>query len=700
MINKIKDKSIEEVFFKLIEKSKKQLLMINEYYGLNLIKINKRKNSNYFNNLIDIKQLNLDELVDEEIEFLLDNYLAHKFDLLGSGWLKVDYNISPIGLEGNKYEVKDKFDNLTENILKKILRRKHYWRAKKYYNLINKEYRNIDWQIDFKSGYRYSEKIFYKSQPIAPKPGVDIKVPWELARLQHLLQLAIFSIKYREKRNIILNEYKNQVLDFIMMNPPNMGVNWTCAMEVGIRSINLLLSFDILKQIDSNEVLDNKFLEIFIEFIEEHRSFIENNFEWSKRVRNNHYLSNLVGLLYIETYLDKNENDHKKINFTIKQLIYELDKQFNLDGSNFEASTCYHVLSGELMLLTVCILNRVKLFDSKQYFESSKNKNNFIKIIEKKTPNFNLEEKYKSILNKLFLSSQFVEDVTFNNEIIQIGDNDSGRIIKLTPNLHYDYENKFRENFLNKLYYVASVNGLFYTEEKYKAYNLEYSFIRSLVNKNKISSFNNMQINKHEFISCDNTPYNFKYICEVEFKFEEYGIKKIDIESLTKVNYPNFGLAILRNENVFLSIMYGDIGQDGNGGHAHNDKLSIELIIDKHHVLMDKGSYLYTPIPEKRNQYRSAISHNIPVQVMELEQDYLKTLFSTEKRCYCELLEFSNSNIKAIMKKNDLVIIREIKLNEEKIKIVDKSNYEIRQNFNFNTKISIGYGILNEYKRY
>ena len=54
-------------------------------------------------------------------------------------------------------------------------------------------YKTIDWQRDFKSGYRFSSKKWYKSQRKNIPPGVDIKVPWELSRLQHLPQMAIFA---------------------------------------------------------------------------------------------------------------------------------------------------------------------------------------------------------------------------------------------------------------------------------------------------------------------------------------------------------------------------------------------------------------------------------------------------------------------------------------------------------------------------
>jgi len=44
-----------------------------------------------------------------------------------------------------------------------------------------KGYQSIDWHSDFKSGYNWNQKTFYKLIKYGHKHGVDIKVPWELS---------------------------------------------------------------------------------------------------------------------------------------------------------------------------------------------------------------------------------------------------------------------------------------------------------------------------------------------------------------------------------------------------------------------------------------------------------------------------------------------------------------------------------------
>ncbi len=56
-----------------------------------------------------------------------------------------------------------------------------------------------------------------------------------------------------------IKEFKCQVLDFILNNPPRMGVNWVCTMDVAIRASNMLIAYDMFIQVDSLGILDDEF---------------------------------------------------------------------------------------------------------------------------------------------------------------------------------------------------------------------------------------------------------------------------------------------------------------------------------------------------------------------------------------------------------------------------------------------------------
>jgi len=93
--------------------------------------------------------------------------------------------------------------------------------------------------------------------------------------------------------------------------------------------------------------------------------------------------------------------------------------------------------------------------------------------------------------------------------------------------------------------------------------------------------------------------------------------------------FSNAGWYIMRKDKNYMIISGGPNGQDGNGGHAHNDKLSFELCINNKDILVDSGSYLYTPFPEWRNNFRSTSFHNtILVDSKEQNKISEKNLFS------------------------------------------------------------------------
>jgi hypothetical protein len=72
------------------------------------------------------------------------------------------------------------------------------------------------------------------------------------------------------------------------------------------------------------------------------------------------------------------------------------------------------------------------------------------------------------------------------------------------------------------------------------------------------------------------------------------------------------GLFGLRGGDTHVVARCGDVGQNGNGGHAHNDLLSFELSCGDP-VVIDSGTYVYTADPGARNAFRATRAHNTVV---------------------------------------------------------------------------------------
>jgi hypothetical protein len=69
------------------------------------------------------------------------------------------------------------------------------------------------------------------------------------------------------------------------------------------------------------------------------------------------------------------------------------------------------------------------------------------------------------------------------------------------------------------------------------------------------------------------------------------------------------GFFVFRSSSAHAVVRCGDVGQNGNGGHAHNDALSFELSYDTP-LVVDSGTYLYTADAQARNAFRSTRAHN------------------------------------------------------------------------------------------
>ena len=335
---------------------------------------------------------------------VLENFLAHKFDILGTGWISVNQNPHTIGT--------------------------------------NSDYSLINWQKDFKSGYVWQKWKWYKFISYGFKFGVDIKVPWELARLHNLPFLALCSScsVTKEEKYKLQYEFESVVKDFIQQNPVRYGVNWSCTMDVSIRAANLVLADEIFLSKDACFTED--FNKLFFQSLYEHGRHIYKNLECVNGISNNHYLSNICGLLFISSVLIDEEVD-EWFCFANKELISEFDKQYYRDGVNFESSTSYHRLSTEMIVYSSALILG--------YNEDQKSRLGDISL-----PQWFVERLYRALrFTNLIMKSNF--------EVPQVGDNDSGRFFKLSYQGDLIKTSDAKNKYLNLSDY-ESTDSLYFDE--------------------------------------------------------------------------------------------------------------------------------------------------------------------------------------------------------------------------------------------
>ncbi|MCX6387408.1 MAG: heparinase II/III family protein [Solirubrobacterales bacterium] len=90
------------------------------------------------------------------------------------------------------------------------------------------------------------------------------------------------------------------------------------------------------------------------------------------------------------------------------------------------------------------------------------------------------------------------------------------------------------------------------------------------------------------------------------------------VERPASVELAEGGVWTIERGGMWLAIRCGDVGQEGTGGHSHNDALSFELSLDGVALIVDPGTFVYTSDPKMRNLFRSTAAHST-VQVNDLE---------------------------------------------------------------------------------
>ena len=630
------------------------------------------------NTLIDTNRIIIDSETIDKLRELYKHYRKHEFDLLGSGYVCISYGMKPRGAYGYRYH--SNADVLIGNFAKNKVR-----------NICKKDYNPINWFIDYKSGYLF-DPIRYNSkkkceQAIGKYQGVDIKCPWELGRLYHVVRLAVLALFDEDLRDEIAVEYKNCIEDFICMNPVGKTVQWSAPMDVSIRMVNLAISYDLIRSVD-NKMFDERFEKKIEEHLRKSLRYVIDNLEYVGKYSSNHYLSNIVGIIFGAAYLSSDRWTDSCLVFGTQELINQTLRQFHREGSHFEGSTSYHRLSAEFVVYCTALIYGILNSPRKKVFDKYDHK-----IIDRLRPRN--RQRYggdaffpREYIDRLFRMGLFTESITKqNNEIVQIGDNDSGRLMKITPLGKIQRENEIDHRGL-----LAALAGLFPYNifEKYcHECQLERSLISALSKGKEIDGItSNLFEDKRDSndinLSFESYPYS-----EQNILYADKSARLLDDETRVKY-FAEFGLVIIKSKRVFLSMVIDTSKNTQLIGHTHNDKLSIELMVDGKYITRDPGSYVYTAAPTIRNVFRSTASHNT-IYVNGIEQNIFNGTFDIKKTSNATILSYDNNRIVAKAVYRGVEHVREVLIDGKSIIVNDYANKPFEVNFDVGF-YSYGYG--------
>ena len=397
----------------------------------------------------------------------------------------------------------------------------------------------IDWHCDFKSGFRWNPRKYHTEIRPAPYPGgYDLKVPWELSRCQHFAWLGqAYWLTGDEK---YAHEFRAQVEDWIRQNTPEFGVNWACSMDIAIRAVNWLWGYSFFQ---CSPVLDDVFRIAFCKSLLNHGRHIMANLERTATFAGNHYLSDIVGLIYLGILLPEFKEAQLWREFGLHELENEMFNQVYADGGNFEASTNYHRLTTELFLSST-LLARLN--------------------------GHRFSVRFMRQLEKML---ELIQQITKPDGTVPIiGDQDNGRLHRLKVWVNPDHEWKdFRP--------LLAIGSILYDRPDW---------------------FTAVGDNWEESV------WFYGNKAAVTFQKGDVGSAR----RMQSTEFKDMGLYIMRADDIYAAVDLGPIGQNGYGGHAHNDTLSFELFSAGQTWIQDPGAYVYTSDYEARNMFRSTAYHN------------------------------------------------------------------------------------------
>lgn len=221
----------------------------------------------------------------------------------------------------------------------------------------------VDWHRDSLSGISWPRE-YHADVNLSRGDGSDVRLVWELNRLNHFVTLAQAFASTRDER--LSHEFFAQVHSWREQNPLGYGVNWNCAMEVALRSINVLTAFEIFRQ---SPQLNEHQLKMLLTVFDQHGRFIKQNLEFSYIATSNHYLSDVVGLVWLGVMLPELQAATEWRDFGLREMLREMDKQVLGDGADFEASTGYHRFVTELLLYTLILCRANGVDVESRYWE-------------------------------------------------------------------------------------------------------------------------------------------------------------------------------------------------------------------------------------------------------------------------------------------------------------------------------------------
>jgi hypothetical protein len=210
----------------------------------------------------------------------------------------------------------------------------------------------IPWDTDFNTGFVWEKGVFFKNYiQVDINNNADVKYPRELSRFHHGLYLG--QAYYLTKDEKYYDKFKSDVMDWINENPFMRSINWGCTQDVSIRAVNWIWGMAFF---DEKLKSDTNFKHHIENSLYKHGFFVYMYPERNTYNNHNHYLSDLVGQIYLGLYFRNDKYGSSWLSWGIEELYREIRYQILPSGPSYERSINYNRFVTEMIVYAIILL--------------------------------------------------------------------------------------------------------------------------------------------------------------------------------------------------------------------------------------------------------------------------------------------------------------------------------------------------------
>lgn len=212
----------------------------------------------------------------------------------------------------------------------------------------------VDWHRDYQTGKVWPKTHFSRINFAALDDPCDVKRCWDLSRAYHWVWLA--QSHWLEDRAAAAREICEQWRGWLEANPPEIGVNWGNAMEVGLRVVSWCWVLALLK---GSPALSPELLGLILGDVAAQARYMEKHLEFgSQGLNSNHLLGDYLGLTLAGIVLAAHPSASRWRQIGLEGLWRELERQVYADGVDYEQASEYHRFISEMFLFGAIIARR------------------------------------------------------------------------------------------------------------------------------------------------------------------------------------------------------------------------------------------------------------------------------------------------------------------------------------------------------